>query len=87
MTGICARILSDVSFLDNLFPAIVAAFATNSVVNVPCATVRTDSQCRDKSFVVCTTFRGAGMRLSSFRMCHCSIVLIILLMSVYEVRL
>lgn len=56
--------------LDSHFAAIVAAFATNRVVNVPCAAIGADCECRDQSLVVCTTFCRAGMRLSAFRMCH-----------------
>ena len=70
---------SDLCFLDSDFAAVVAAFAAYVVVHVPCAAVGADSQCGDKSFVVCTTFRCTGMRLSAFRMCHCFIVLIVII--------
>ena len=56
--------------VDDKFTAIVSAFATYSVVDVPCAAVGADSESRDKGFVVSTTFRGSGVRLSAFRMCH-----------------
>ena len=61
-------------FVDDELTTIVAAFAANCVIDVPSAAVRADSESRDESFVVCATFRGSGVRLSAFRMCHCSIV-------------
>jgi len=62
--------LSLLSLLDSQFATIVTAARAYGVVNVVCATVRADSQCRHLSFVMCTTFRLTSVRLSSFRMCH-----------------
>ncbi len=52
------------------FTTIVSASWADCVVNVVSATVRAKCQCRHFCFVVCTTFRLSGVRLSSFWMCH-----------------
>lgn len=70
-------------FLDCHFATIVATFATYVVIHVPCSTVRADCQRRDQGFVVCTTFCGTRMRLSAFRMCHCYLFSLIVIISVY----
>ena len=61
-------------FLDGDFAAVVAAFATNGVIDVPCAAVGADSQCGGYGFVVCSAFSSAGLGLFAFRMCHCSLL-------------
>ena len=62
--------ISGFSFLNCQFTTIVATAGANRVVDVKCATVRACSQCRSLHNVMRTTFRLAGVRLSSFRMCH-----------------
>ena len=62
--------LSFLSLLDSQLATIVTAARAYGVVNVVCATVRADSQRRHHGFVMGTTFRLSGVRLSSFRMCH-----------------
>lgn len=74
--------LSDSCFLDGHFATIVATFATYGVVNMPCTTVGADGKCGGYSFVVCTAFRGTGLGLFSFRMCHCYFVFCFVFMSV-----
>ena len=56
------------------FTTIVAASWADSVVDVMSATVRTKSQCWHFCLVMSTTFRGSGVRLSSFWMCHNSLL-------------
>ena len=68
---------SDSSLVDHELAAVISAFAAYGVVYVPCAAVGAYCDRRDKCFVVGAAFRGAGVRLSAFRMCHCSIVLIV----------
>ena len=60
--------------IDDEFAAIVTTFTANCVIDMPSAAVGADGECRDESFVVSTTFRGSGMRLSAFRMCHFSMI-------------
>ena len=62
------------SLLYSQFTTIVAASWADSVVDVVSATVRAESQCWHFCLVVSTTFRGSGVRLSSFWMCHNSLL-------------
>lgn len=71
------RNASDGSLVDHKLASVVAAFSAYSVIKMPCAAIRTDGYCGYQCFVMCATLRCAGMRLSAFRMCHCSIVLIV----------
>lgn len=57
-------------FFDGDFTTIVAAFGAYAVVNVPGATVGADGQCGHSGLVMCTALCGAGLGLTSFRMCH-----------------
>ena len=60
------------SFLyDCQLAAIVAAGGANGVVDVPSAAFGADSERRCYGLVVGSTLEGSGLRLSSFRMCHC----------------
>ena len=70
--------LLSLGLLDHEFATIVAAFAANGVVDMPCAAVGADCESGDESFVVCAAFCRTGVRLSAFRMCHFCIVLILL---------
>ena len=74
--GAAGMALSDgyFGFFDGDFAAVVAAFATNGVVDVPCA-VGADSQCGGYGFVMCSAFCSAGFGLFAFRMCHFSLLL------------
>lgn len=73
---------SDSLVLDyGLLAAVVAALAAHSVVDVPCAAVRADSDSGSHSLVVGATLGRAGLGLFSFRMCHCSIMSFCLLYS------
>ena len=65
-----AEYLSFSSLLNRQFTTIVSAAGAYSVVDVVCAAVRADSQCGQLSYVMSTTFRLTGVRLSTFRMCH-----------------
>ena len=60
-------------FLDDLTAAVISALGAYSVEHVPCATVGTQCDGGDQCLVVGAAFRRTGMRLSAFRMCHCSI--------------
>ena len=66
------------SLFDSKFTAIVTTFSTNCVINVGCATVRANCQCRQYCYIMCTTLSGSGVRLSSFRMCHIIVTFIVL---------
>ena len=63
------------SLLYSQFTTIVSASRADSVIDVVSATVRAECQCWHVSFVMCTTFRGSGVRLSSFWMCHILLIL------------
>ena len=63
------------SLLYSQFTTIVSAGRADSVVDVMSAAVRAECQCWHFSFVMCTTFRCSGVRLSSFWMCHSFIIL------------
>ena len=58
------------SLLYSQFTTIVSASWADGVVDVVSATVRAKCQSWHFSFVMCTTFRLSGVRLSSFWMCH-----------------
>ena len=58
------------SLLYSQFTTVVAASWANSVVDVVCATVWAKCQCWHFCFVMSTTLRLSGVRLSSFWMCH-----------------
>lgn len=75
--GAAGMALSDgyFGFFDGDFAAVVAAFATNGVIDVPCAAVGADSQCGGYGFVMCSAFCSAGFGLFAFRMCHFSLLL------------
>ena len=62
------------SLLYSQFTTIVSAGWADGVVDVVSATVRAECQCWHFSFVMCTTFRCSGVRLSSFWMCHSSLL-------------
>ena len=64
--------------LDSDFATVVTAFHANAVVNMPCAAVGADCQCRHRSFVVCAAFCRTGLGLTSFRMCHCCFIVLLL---------
>ncbi len=57
-------------FFDCHFSSVIAAFATYSVIYVPCATVRAEYQSRSYSFVVSSSLSCSCLRLFSFWMCH-----------------
>ena len=48
-------------FYDSLFAAVVSAFATYSVIDVPCAAVGAESQSGGYCFVVGTAFCGTSL--------------------------
>ena len=52
------------------FTTIISTCWADSVIDVVSATVWAECQCWHFSFVMSTTFRGSGVRLSSFWMCH-----------------
>ena len=62
------------SLLYSQFTTIVSASWADSVINVVSATVWAKCQCWHFCFVVGTTFRLSGVRLSSFWMCHSSLL-------------
>ena len=62
------------SLLYSQFTTIVSAGRADSVVDVMSAAVRAECQCWHFSFVMSTTFRCSGVRLSSFWMCHNSLL-------------
>ena len=62
------------SLLYSQFTTIVSASWADSVIDVMSATVWAKCQCRHFCFVVGTTFRLSGVRLSSFWMCHNSLL-------------
>ena len=72
-----ARLSSFCCFFDSQLATIVAAGGAYGVVDVVCTTIGTDSQSRHLSHVMGTTFGLAGVRLSSFRMCHILFVLLV----------
>ncbi len=65
-------------FYDSLFATVVAAFAAYCVVDVPGTAVGAESQSGSYSLVVSTALCGTGFGLLSFRMCHFSLLLLIL---------
>lgn len=67
---VCTHHRLSFSLLDSQFTTVVATGRANGVVDVKSATVRACSQCRSFHYVMGTTFRLSGVRLSSFRMCH-----------------
>ena len=67
------------SLLYSQFTTIVSASRADSVINVVSATVRAECQCWHFSFVMCTTFRLSGVRLSSFWMCHSCLLFLIVI--------
>mgnify|MGYP003403913237 CR=1 FL=1 len=73
------------SLLYSQFTTIVSASRADSVIDVVSATVRAECQCWHFSFVMCTTFRGSGVRLSSFWMCHILFLLFSYFSLVYPV--
>ena len=69
----CVAVRGEGLFLDDLTAAVVSALGAYSVEHVPCATVGTQCDGGDQCLVVGAAFGRTGMRLSAFRMCHCSI--------------
>ena len=63
--------------LDCQFTTVIATRRANGVVDVKCAAIRAWSQCRSLHYVMGTTFRLAGVRLSSFRMCHFALAILV----------
>lgn len=61
VTANAGRSLYSSLFLDDNVAAIETTFATNTVINVPGATVGADGDCRGHGLVVGTTFSGAGL--------------------------
>ena len=68
------------SLLYSQFTTIVSASWADSVIDVVSATVRAKCQCRHFSFVMSTTFRLSGVRLSSFWMCHNSLFILLVIL-------
>ena len=62
---------------DSQFTTIVAARRANSVENMHCTAVRAYSQCRCFNYVMGTTFGLTGVALSSFRMCHVALAILV----------
>ena len=74
--GLCCLLYSQ-------FTTIVSASWADSVVDVVSATVWAKRQCWHFSLVVSTTFRGSGVRLSSFWMCHSCLLFIFVIFKIY----
>ncbi|OAV67432.1 hypothetical protein Barb4_02467 [Bacteroidales bacterium Barb4] len=64
-------------FFDCQLTSVVAAFTAYGMVKMPCAAVGAYSHCGDDSLVVSSSLGCSCMTLSSFRMCHCLIYLIV----------
>lgn len=63
-------LLSLCGSFDSEFSAIVSTSTAYGVVDVGCSTVGANCDCRQFCYIVSTTLRCSGVRLSSFRMCH-----------------
>ena len=72
------------SLLYSQFTTIVSASWADSVVDVVSATVWAKCQCWHFCFVVGTTFRLSGVRLSSFWMCHNSYLFYLLFLKLIQ---
>ena len=66
-------------FLNSQLATVVAARRAYGVVDVVSTAVRANSQCWHLCHVMSTTFRLSGVRLSSFRMCHILLFLLLVL--------
>lgn len=67
-------------FFDCQFTSVVTAFATYSVINVPSTAVRAYSHCWSDSLVMSSSLGCSCLTLSSFRMCHYFIYLIVIIL-------
>ena len=65
---------------DGKLAAIRAASGAYSVIDVPCATVRANCHCWSYSLVMSSSLGCSCLTLSSFRMCHCFIYLIVIIL-------
>ena len=63
--------------LDGQFTAIITTSRAYGVVDVPCSAVRADSQRRSYSLIVGSAFERSRLGLSSFRMCHFSVIVLL----------
>ena len=75
----CLRSGFNLFHLDSHLAAIVSAGGAYRVVNVELSTIGAFRQCGRYRLVVGSSFEGASLRLSSFRMCHCCLCIMCLL--------
>ena len=63
--------------LDGELTAVVATSGAYGVVDVPCAAVGADSERGGYGLVVRSALEGSRLGLSSFRMCHFSVIVLL----------
>jgi len=71
-----AELISKLLHNSNL-ATVVTTCGTYCVVNIVSTAVRANCQCWSHCLIVCSSFKCTSLRLSSFRMCHFLIYLIV----------
>lgn len=66
------------------FAAVVTAFGANGVVNVRSTAIRANGQCRRNGYVVRAAFGSSLFRMFSFRMCHFSKLLLVVITNIFQ---
>ena len=76
LTAVVNQLLG--ALANHVLAAIVATLGANRVINMPCAAVAALRDGGSNSHVVGATLGRTGLGLSTFRMCHCCLLFVVI---------